>query len=522
MKKKLLAAVLAFALCGVFAAACGNKGNSNGGDGDDGNHGTVEHRHELSFVGEHSATCDEAGNRAYYICNGCGKWFFDGNGKNEIEDKDDVVLAAGHNLRLVERKESTCTADGNLAYYICLGCGKWYTNGSGDTEIVDKSEIVIAAGHTIRYVAAKNATCTEDGNTAYYRCLGCGKYYEDKDASVEIRDKSSVVKPKTPHEMTFFEAEEATCSKPGNVAYYSCSNCEKLFEDSEGEREISDKSRVKTKKAHQYEDKYCVVCGAHEPTEGILYYETDFGCTIIGIEETDETEIYIADEYNGKTVTAIGSNAFENRDKITAVSLPDGVNYIGGYAFKNCTALESIVIPEAVTSISGYAFENCTALESVTLSDGLLMISDCVFKDCLELTAIELPESLLYIGNRAFEGCVKLSSVDIPDSVKHLGEYAFSGCENLEEATIGSGISAVETGMFYGCASLTTVTIAGEVGEIGNYVFRDCTGLTTIIFKDSSEQWKAVKKGHKWDDGTGDYVIQCTDKNINKNESADE
>ena len=520
MKSKLLTAVLA--LCFAFGlTACG--GGDGGGTTDSGGDGgTAAHRHALSFVGEHAATCKEEGNSAYYICKGCGKWFWDGSGKNEIEDKDSVIRPAGHQMRYIERKDPTCDSDGHSGYYACIGCGNWYHDKNGNNLIEDKSTVTIAAGHRIRYVGEKDSTCTAEGNIAHYACIGCGELYSDAAGNEVIEDKTSVVIPKKPHQMTHIDAKESSCSEEGNIEYYSCGSCEKLYKDADGSVEIPRKDSIVTKKAHKYEDKICVVCGAHEPTEGVIYNETSNGCSVYGIETEGETEIYIADEYNGKKVISVEDNAFENYTSLKNIYLPDTVNFIGGSAFKNCVNLESIEIPRDVTNISGFAFENCGKLESVTLPAGLLMIRDSAFKGCTVLTDIEIPDTVIYMGNRVFEGCENLAGMDIPDSVVNLGEYAFSGCVNLQEITIGSGISVIDTGTFFGCTALATVTISAEVDTIKNYAFQNCNALTTIIFKGNSDKWKAVSKLHKWDDGTGDYTVRCTDKNLSKNESADE
>ena len=45
--------------------------------------------------------------------------------------------------------------------------------------------------HNLTLVAAKAATCTEGGKEAYYKCEGCGKFYEDVLGTKEITDLAS-------------------------------------------------------------------------------------------------------------------------------------------------------------------------------------------------------------------------------------------------------------------------------------------------------------------------------------------
>jgi hypothetical protein len=77
-----------------------------------------------------------------------------------------------HELTLVEAEEATCTEDGNSAYYVCDGCGKWFEDATGLAEITDKSAVIIKAlGHKWDSgVVTKAATATKDGIRTY-TCL---------------------------------------------------------------------------------------------------------------------------------------------------------------------------------------------------------------------------------------------------------------------------------------------------------------------------------------------------------------
>ena len=53
---------------------------------------TPPHEHPLSPVAAKEATETEPGNKAYYICSECGKWFWDAGGKQEIFDHTAVII----------------------------------------------------------------------------------------------------------------------------------------------------------------------------------------------------------------------------------------------------------------------------------------------------------------------------------------------------------------------------------------------------------------------------------------------
>jgi len=55
----------------------------------------TEHTHDLTLVPAKDPTETEPGNKAYYICTDCGKWFEDEAGSVEITNRDSVIIPAG-------------------------------------------------------------------------------------------------------------------------------------------------------------------------------------------------------------------------------------------------------------------------------------------------------------------------------------------------------------------------------------------------------------------------------------------
>ena len=89
-------------------------------------------------------------------------------------------------------------------------------------------------------VAAKAATCTTAGNSAYYTCDGCDKWFADATGSVEITDKTSVKIPAPGHTAgTEWKSDDTN-------HWHECSRCH-------------DK---KDEAAHDYgSDNVCDTCG---------------------------------------------------------------------------------------------------------------------------------------------------------------------------------------------------------------------------------------------------------------------
>ena len=84
------------------------------------------------------------------------------------------------------------------------------------------------------------------------------------------------------------EATEPTCTEDGNVEYWTCSVCKKIFSDTNGTTEIAAESTVIGKLGHNYENGKCTVCGAvdadHTHTGGTATCQKKAVCTICGKE----------------------------------------------------------------------------------------------------------------------------------------------------------------------------------------------------------------------------------------------
>ena len=97
------------------------------------------------------------------------KYFSDADGKNEITADSVVVPAKGHTIVSVSAVGAICEEAGNIAYYKCSACGKYFSDEAGKNEITADSVVVPAKGHSLESIAAVDATCEATGNIAYYK-----------------------------------------------------------------------------------------------------------------------------------------------------------------------------------------------------------------------------------------------------------------------------------------------------------------------------------------------------------------
>ena len=351
-----------------------------------------EHTHNLTLVAAKAATCTTAGNSAYYTCDGCDKWFADATGSVEITDKTSVKIPAPghtagtewksddtnhwhecsrchdkkdeaahdygsdnvcdtcgyyktvphtHNLTLVAAKAATCTTAGNSAYYTCDGCDKWFADATGSVEITDKTSVKIPApGHTA------GTEWKSDDTNHWHECSRC---HDKKDeaahdyGSDNVCDTCGYYKtvPHT-HNLTLVAAKAATCTDGGKEAYYKCEGCGKFYEDVLGTKEITDLAswgniakiahttkQTVTKATPTANGKivnYCSVCKKTLSTTVIPKASS------IKLKATSLT-------YNGKVRTPkvivkdrTGKTLVKNTDY--TVSYAKGRKYVGKYAVK--------------------------------------------------------------------------------------------------------------------------------------------------------------------------------------------
>lgn len=81
-------------------------------------------KHTLKEIEKISATCEKNGRKAYYVCEACGKEFFDLAGKNEITDENKSQLVIPSTMKHTIDRDETPIADnkGNHTYS-CSVCG---------------------------------------------------------------------------------------------------------------------------------------------------------------------------------------------------------------------------------------------------------------------------------------------------------------------------------------------------------------------------------------------------------------
>ena len=391
--------------------------------------------------------------------------------KSDFGDQANLVSYTNqHLLTKTEAKAKTCTEDGNKEYWTCEHCGKYFLSDDTNPETakaVEQSEFIIPASHKLTKVEAKDATCTEDGNKAYWTCEHCGKYFLSDDSNPETAkavEQSETVIPALKHKnATTRGAVKPTKTAPGYSGDRYCPDCDKVVEKGYTYW-IEDNLTWKL-----YEDGTLNISG----TGAMKDYNADDNPSP-AYNNSKVKKIVIE-----KGVTSVGDYAFRSCNNLTSIMISNSVTSIGNSAFFYCTSLTSVTIPDNVTSIENYAFAY-TGLKSITIPDSVTNIGNYAFAGCKDLTSITIPDSVTSIGNSAFYNCSSLTSITIPDSVTSIGTATFSGCKNLTSITIPDSVTSIGNSAFVGCKNLTSITIPDSVTSIGESTFKYCSNLKTI------------------------------------------
>ena len=116
-----------------------------------------------------------------------------------------------HSPKHVSATESSCTVDGNIEYWKCEECGKFFSDGFCDYEI-DITETVVKAGHTIENIIVE-PTCTMSGYTKHI-CSRCGEDFGNDSYVIQLG-----------HDIVTDSGSEPTCTNPGRESGSYCSRC---------------------------------------------------------------------------------------------------------------------------------------------------------------------------------------------------------------------------------------------------------------------------------------------------------
>ncbi len=170
--------------------------------------------YERVFVGDHECYGSYASCQTPMTCGDCGR-VFDFYAAHEWTKTWDVTTAEGHAHKC---KTKGCTATTEP---------ETHTPGAAATETSDQTCTTcgyiitpkLEHTHTVTKFAATKPTCDKNGNIEYYVCSGCSKIFKDSKATKEYTDLNSVILAPTGHQY----AEVWSMDESGH--WHACTAC---------------------------------------------------------------------------------------------------------------------------------------------------------------------------------------------------------------------------------------------------------------------------------------------------------
>jgi hypothetical protein len=261
--------------------------------------------------------------------------------------------------------------------------------------------------HTMQAMPAKAATATTDGNIAYWYCSGCQKYFSDAEGKTEITLAQAIV-------------QKTENSSSGNADGKTDDKKQDTLTQSPGEQQDTASQPTQSASNTQNPISPASVPAAKGTTvndekSGAAYKVSSTDSENPTVTYTGTTDkkaktvsIPATVTVDGVTyqVTAIADNAFSGCTKLKTVTIGKNVTSIGTNAFKGCSALTKLTIPANVTKIGANAFSGCKKLKTLTVKTTKLTkksIAKNAFKGLTKATKIKVPKSKLSAYKKLFK-----------------------------------------------------------------------------------------------------------------------
>ena len=255
-------------------------------------------------------TCTDKGTTTY-----TAKVTFEKKDYTDTKDVQDIK-ALGHKLTKTAAKAATCTEAGNSEYYTCGTCGKFFSDKDGKTEIAKDSWVIAALGHKLTKTPAVTPTCAAGGNNEYWTCSVCHKVFKADKTTETTVAKEALAKDPANH--TGGEEQRgavaASCMTAGRTDDTYCKGCGKLTKAGD---------LIPPTGVHNYKDGVCTTCGNKQPANGDIIKAAieDFISDVVDAAKELEKKLENAADENTKLILEKlqGYVSGSSRSKLQAV-----------------------------------------------------------------------------------------------------------------------------------------------------------------------------------------------------------
>ena len=379
--------------------------------------------------------CENAGSSLYFRCDYCGKFFganADGsiNKADQHDSAEDFVLAplAHKNAVKTDAVAATCTAGGSESYYTCPDCGGFFgVNADGSLNSADRRAAAqdfatAATGHDLTKADAQAPTCTESGNSEYFTCATCGKFFSDAEGTNEIAKDSWVIAP-TGHDLTKTDAQAPTCTESGNSAYYTCAACGKFFSDAEGASEIIKGSWVIASLGHDFTQQLSDDAHLRTPASCTDAAEYFYSCSRCGAHSADK--FFSSGDALGHDYTQV----IDPSHLSTAATCTEDAVYYVSCSRCQANGTETFAAPGTALghSFTHYIYNNDATYDADGTETAVCDRTGCDATDTRSKTGTKLVDSAAPVVSGVENGGVYCLTVDIFVSDPHLDTVTLNG-----------------------------------------------------------------------------------------------
>lgn len=187
--------------------------------------------------------------------------------------------------------------------------------------------------------------------------------------------------------------------------------------------------------------------------------------------DTSIKDIVIPETISGAKVTNISRSCFRDKNKITSVTLPNGV-----------------------TNIGKSSFNGCSKLKNVTFGNNVKTIGEGAFYNCYDLKELNLPDSVETIGQNAFRGCTSLTELEIPSSIETIEFGTFEDCNGLTKLKICNGTKLIKSYAFFGCG-FKTIILPRSIEKLEQEAFGYCHDIEQTFYEGTNDEWDEIDIG---------------------------
>ena len=433
----------------------------------------LDHIHSMIKIEAKAPSCKSDGNIEYYTCTVCEKYYADSDGTNEISDISIPRLHTG-GTEIRNQKSATEDSEGYTGDIYCLGCG--------DMLIVGERVERLPHTHVISKTEAVAPGCTSEGNVEYYICNTCQKIYADEGLLHEILYSDTVIEA-VGHSVTHREAKAADCFSDGNIEYWHCSVCKNSYTDSSAATMVD--SVVISRLEHKfiYYEAIAETCTQNGRQE-------HYFCSLCKRSYSDESAL---EELFDPVIPAAHRLTYK-------AAIPASCTKSGNIEYWHCEVCGNDYIDEAALALADNVITEMTDhvfSGGLCLGCGLREAAELIYKlEGVEYSVVGIDEGeasnviipayynglpVTSIAEGAFSANDRLINVSIGDCVQNIGDYAFSDCVNLRSVTFGSLTRYIGDYAFSGCKRLCGIVFPEGLYSIGESCFRSCISLTDII-----------------------------------------